>query len=462
MATTPEHPPQPAPPAPPAHKPLLRLVLLAVVLLAAVAVAAPFAFRWTSRRVNSSATDDAFVETHVVNVAPEMVSGRIVRFLVNENQHVKQGQPLADVDPTHYQDQVDVARGKLDTAKAELQRQEASLAKLRKEVPIQIEVAKQTLAAAKADQARAEEALELTRDEVAKTIDAARASKKAASASDLLARQEYARSRDLYRQDVYSQKKHQQATQARDSAKAELDKADAGLSKALAENRRIKTALETVEAARAATRRARSGVDLAELGHDQIREAVLLTAVKKESAEDARLALQSAQTQLRYTHILAPFPGVVVKRYRNLGDFASPGVAVLSMYNPDLLYVTANLEETRLKGVNPGNEVELRIDAFDQPFKGRVVWINKSTGAQFALMPRNVVAGEFTKVVQRVPVRIWIDNKDKRWPQLRAGLSVSVTIEHGDGDAKWAEQAGKELDDLEKQYNRPEPVGERK
>ena len=58
-----------------------------------------------------------------------------------------------------------------------------------------------------------------------------------------------------------------------------------------------------------------------------------------------------------------------------------------------------------------------------EPFRGRVVWINKSTGAQFALMPRNVVSGEFTKVVQRVPVRIWIE-KDERWPLLRAGLSV--------------------------------------
>src|SRR5262245_51971055 len=123
------------------------------------------------------------------------------------------------------------------------------------------------------------------------------------------------------------------------------------------------------------------------------------------------------------------------------------------MYNPDLLYVTANLEETRLRGVAPGNSVELRVDAFAEPFRGRVVWINKSTGAQFALMPRNVVAGEFTKVVQRVPVRIWID-RDERWPQLRAGLSVSVSIAHGEGDSKWAEQTAREMADLETRYNR--------
>ena len=129
------------------------------------------------------------------------------------------------------------------------------------------------------------------------------------------------------------------------------------------------------------------------------------------------------------------------------------------MYNPDLLYVTANLEETRLRGVAPGNAVELRLDAFDRPFKGRVVWINKSTGAQFALMPRNVVSGEFTKVVQRLPVRIWIE-KDERWPLLRAGLSVEVAIAHGDGDAAWAAQVAEDMKQIEMRYNQPPPKRE--
>ena len=159
---------------------------------------------------------------------------------------------------------------------------------------------------------------------------------------------------------------------------------------------------------------------------------------------------------LRYTRIRAPFPGVVVKRYLQLGDFASPGVAILSMYNPDLTYVTANLEETRLPGVAPGNPVELQVDAFAEPFRGRVVWIDKSTGAQFSLMPRNVVSGEFTKVVQRVPVRIQVE-KDERWPLLRAGLSVRASIAHGPGDPQWAEQAAREMRDLETRYNQPQP-----
>src|SRR5206468_6817882 len=118
----------------------------------------------------------------------------------------------------------------------------------------------------------------------------------------------------------------------------------------------------------------RKGVELAETGYAQIREVELLVAVKKEDVEDAVRALEAAETNLRFTQIRAPFPGVVVKRYRHLGDFASPGVAILSMYNPDLHYVTANLEEDRLRGVAPGNSVELQIDAFSEPFRGRVVW----------------------------------------------------------------------------------------
>src|SRR6185503_151535 len=110
---------------------------------------------------------------------------------------------------------------------------------------------------------------------------------------------------------------------------------------------------------------------------------------------------------------------------------------------------------TRLPGVQPGTSVQIHIDAFDKPFRGRVVWINKSSGAQFALMPRNVVSGEFTKVVQRVPVRIGIE-KDDRWPQLQAGLSVRAEISHGAGDFAWAERAAREMSDLEMRFNKPQ------
>jgi membrane fusion protein (multidrug efflux system) len=429
-------------------------------LLCLAALAAYLAYDWGIYRLHHSITDDAFVEAHIVNIAPQAVSGHLVRFLVEENDRVEQGQVLAEIDPVMYRDQVESARSKVTGAEAELRRQEAALARLRLEVPIQIEIARRTLATTQADQAKARDALKLTEDEVEKGIEQAQAGLDAAKADLVLAQQEYTRYTNLYKVEAVALQRSQQVTRSRDAAEAQRKLAAAKLAKAQADRLQIEVAKRTLEAAEKATQKAVKGVELAETGNAQIREVELLTAVKKEGVVEARRALISADDQLKYTQVHAPFPGVVVKRYRHLGDFASPGVAILSMYNPDLLYVTANLEETRLPGIAPGNPVELQVDAFPEPFRGRVVWIDKSTGAQFALMPRNVVSGEFTKVVQRIPVRIQIE-KDERWPLLRAGLSVRVVIAHGDGDPQWAEQAAAEMRDLEKRYNQPQPSDRR-
>jgi membrane fusion protein (multidrug efflux system) len=444
-----ESPPVPAPSRLPA---LIRWAVWCTAGGAAI-VAGYFGIHWFTYRASHSITEDAFVEAHIVNVAPEMVSGRIVRFLVEENDRVEQGQVLAEIEPVHYRDQVEQARGKLELAEAELKRQEAGLAKLRKEVPLQIDVARQTLAGTKTEEARAKDALKLTTDEVNKTIEEAKAAVELAKANLTLAKQEYDRWTTLASQDATTLRRAQEVTRAYDAAKAELRLADARLAKAEAARTKIEVAMRDLEVAQTLVVKAGKALDLAETGYDQIREAELMVGVKKEMVKDAQIALDSAQHQLQFTQVRAPFPGVVVKRYRSLGDSVSAGVPLLSMFNADLLYVTANLPETRLRGVAPGNPVELQLNAFAEPFQGRVVWINKSTGAEFALMPRNVVSGEFTWVVQRVPVRIAIE-KDDRWPLLRAGLSVRALIAHGAGDPQWAEQAAREMADLEARYNR--------
>jgi membrane fusion protein (multidrug efflux system) len=427
-------------------------------LLALVGLAIPFVFSWRSYRLTHSITDDAFVEAHIVNVAPQSVSGHLIRFFVEENDRVEQGQVLAEIDPVPYRDQVELSRTKVEAAETELRRQEAALARLRLEVPIQIEISRRSLAAAKADEGRAKEAFKLTEDEVEHGIEEAQAGLEASQADLLLAQQEYTRYTNLQKEAAVPLRRAQEVTRSRDAAEAHRKLTATKLAKAKADRTRIEVARRTLEAAEKTTQKAVKGVDQAGLGNDQIREVELLTAVKKVSVTEARKALTSAEDQLTYTQIRAPFPGVVVKRYRHLGDFAAAGVAILSMYNPDLIYVTANLEETRLRGVAPGNPVELQIDAFADPFHGRVVWIDKSTGAQFALMPRNVVSGEFTKVVQRIPVRIAIE-KDERWPLLRAGLSVQAIIAHGTGDPQRAEQAAREMKELEARYNLPQPAG---
>ena len=430
-----------------------------LLVIGLIAVAVPAFLRWVDFRRTHSITDDAFVEAHIVNVSPQIVSGRIIRFLADENDRVSQGQVVAEIDPIPYRDKVNLAKAQLETAQAEHARQRADLDRVRKEVPIHIEIARRTLAAAAADRGRAEETVKLTGDDVEKGIDEAKAGVKAAQASLTLADLEYNRFTRLEQTGASTKQRQEHATQSRDSAEAQLDQANAKLAKALANRTQIDVAHRTLDAAQKMEQKAAKGVDLSETGYDQIRELELLVKVKEQSVEQARRSVELAENDLAYTQVRAPFPGVVVKRYRHLGDFAAAGSPLLSMYNPDLLYVEANLEEDRLPGVEQGNPVRIELYAFDEPFRGRVVWVNKSTGAQFALMPRNVVSGEFTRVVQRVPVRIQLE-RDDRWPQLRAGLMATVAIAHGPGDPTWAEQAARSMAELETRYNAVETAVE--
>src|SRR5262249_25513263 len=205
-------------------------------------VAAYFGMHWWSYRLSHSITEDAFVEAHIINIAPEMVSGRVVRFLVEENDQVEQGQVLAEIEPVHYRDQVEQARGKLELADAELKRQEAGLAKLKKEVPLQIDVAKQTLATSQTEVARAKDNLKLTTDEINKTIDEAKAAVEVAKANLTLAKQEYDRWTTLAAQDATTKRKAEEVTRAHDAANAELRLADAKLAKAEAARTKIDVA----------------------------------------------------------------------------------------------------------------------------------------------------------------------------------------------------------------------------
>ena len=145
------------------------------------------AFTGSLTASSHSITDDAFVEAHIVNVAPEMVSGRIVRFLVEENDQVEQGQVLAEIEPIHYRDQVEQAQGKLELAEAELKRQEAGLTKLKNEVPLQIDVAE-------------------------KTVEEAQAAVTVAKANLTLAKQEYDRFTKLADQDATTNRKAEEVT----------------------------------------------------------------------------------------------------------------------------------------------------------------------------------------------------------------------------------------------------------
>src|ERR1700685_824910 len=231
----------PSPTAAPSTKMTNKYAGIALAGVLALTIIALVSW-WAIERANTSITDDAFIEAHVVNIAPQSVSGHLVRFLVEENDRVEQGQLLAEVDPIAYRDQVDLARSKVDGARAELKRQEAAWSRGKLEVPIQIELARRSFAAAQADQAKAKEALKLTIDSVDKGIAEARAGLDAAAADLVLAQQEYERFTNLSKQEAVPLRRSQEVTRSRDAADAQRKLARAKLETAQAERTQIEVA----------------------------------------------------------------------------------------------------------------------------------------------------------------------------------------------------------------------------
>jgi membrane fusion protein (multidrug efflux system) len=414
-----------------------RWIILPVLAVLLIGGAVPLG-RWVANRFTHSICKDAFVDSHLINVAPQVL-GTIVEVYVQEQSPVKKGQLLARIDPSLYQREVDLASAKHSVARAAFEKAEADLALLTEEVPRRIAIAEKKLAIAHEEEAKAEANLEMVTRDVHKAIEAAEHAVEAARAVQVLAEEDVKRYSALYRDGSVSERRFQEATKGSKTAAADVQIALARLGQAQATRKQVTIADQQWKASRHATAESEVALQLARLGNLQLTAQQRLVAERNQDVTEAKRALELAQTKLGYTRVVAPYDGVIAKKWRHLGDYAHLGDPIFSMYNPELLYVTVHLEETRLQGVAPGNHAQLQVEAFSEPFRGRVVWVGSATGANFALIPRDLSAGEFTYVVQRVPTRIAIE-RDERWPLLKPGLSVTATIEHGTGDSAWAAQ----------------------
>ena len=218
-----------------------------------------------------------------------------------------------------------------------------------------MEIAKRTLAASQTEHAKAQKALELTQDDVEKGIDEAAAGLEASKADFVLAEQEFSRFTNLFKEEAVALRRSQEVTRSRDAAVAHRKAAEATLAKAESARLKIDVSKRDVEVSETANRKAKASVDLAETGYAQIHEVELLTAVKREAVKEAQRALKTAEDQLEITLIFACTVSspVVVKRFRNLGDFASAGVSrsFLSTTPTSCMSPPTLRKETRLTGV---------------------------------------------------------------------------------------------------------------
>ncbi len=216
-----------------------------------------------------------------------------------------------------------------------------------------------------------------------------------------------------------------QARANAEKAQSDLERFRALVAKNIVSGQQMDAANAAAIAAQAQLLAAQRNADAA---HQQVVSAGAgLTAADARVAA-ARAARDQVALQLSYTRIVAPQTGVVAKRSVEVGQLVNPGQALMTVVPMASVWVTANLKETEVRGVQPGDDVEFTVDAYPgHTFRGTVASISPATGARFSLLPPDNATGNFTKVVQRIPVRITVMAQDPARP-LRPGMSADVTI----------------------------------
>jgi membrane fusion protein (multidrug efflux system) len=225
------------------------------------------------------------------------------------------------------------------------------------------------------------------------------------------------------------------------SANAEVENTDAALDFAGKEYTRYQNLLQTgsgtaqrQQQADADLRQKRAAHDKSVASLDAARKQVdslrALEGSARASLEAAQAKVEQAQLNLTYTTVTAPIDGTVGDRSLRVGQFVSAGTGLLTVVPMGCdIYLVANFKETQTGQMVEGQRVTFTVDALgDHEFEGRVESFSPGTGAQFALLPPENATGNFTKVVQRVPVRVALDEADPMLARLRPGLSVEATV----------------------------------
>ncbi len=381
--------PEAAPPEAKRRKRGGRRRLVAALVIAAVAIGG-ITYWWTHRGLVS--TDDAFIDGNTVTVSPQ-VGGKVLRLLVTDNQQVKAGDLLLEIDPSDYEAARASAAAGLDAALASEAQAAANLDLTRATTAASLADARSGVALAEAGLAQAEAEV------AAATAEAERAAADekryaALSRSDYASRQAYDQARAAARQTAAQERAD---TEAVSVAKAKIGQARAQLAEA-------ETAAQQIA----------------------VKEAELKSA--EANVEAARAALRTAELNLSYTRITAPQDGYVTRRQVNAGDVVQKNqtLATLVVGRP---WVTANFKETQLTDMRPGQPVSIAVDAYPGvEFKGHVDSIMRGTGSRFSLLPPENATGNYVKVVQRVPVKILFDGPLDGDHVLGLGMSVVPTV----------------------------------
>jgi membrane fusion protein (multidrug efflux system) len=369
------HPPAGGPPvakAAPAKRSGLRRFIVPVLILAALGYGGKTAYDYFVEGRFLVSTDDAYVGADTAIIAAKAM-GHLTAVPVVDNQIVHKGDLLAAIDDGDYQNAVDAARARIGT-------QDATIARFGRQIDAQAAIIAQAQA----------------------QVASADAQAKSAAADVQRAALEYDRSFKLAQTNFGSQQRLEQATADRDRTVAALAATKASEASAVASLDGAKANLDVLKAQKDEAARTRNELET---------------------------AFAMAERNLSFTRVLAPFDGTVGNKPAQVGNLVQPGTRLMALVPLDASYVDANFKETQLANVKPGQRVDVSIDALDSKVvEGVVSSISPASGAQFSLLPPDNATGNFTKVVQRVAVRVTFPEEVLKEVALRPGLSVVATV----------------------------------
>jgi membrane fusion protein (multidrug efflux system) len=374
--------------------------VLAGLLVIAGAIAT---FIYVSR-IGREKTDDAQVEAHVSNVSAR-IAGQVKRLVAKDNQEVKAGDLLLELDDRDQQVKVASARAELAGAQAQQRIAQTQLALTEKTAKANLAVAQGAIAQAAA-----------VTGSTAAQIDQSKADVAAAESHKQLAKIDRERAERLHATGAVTQSEIDARVAADTQADAQLAQAKARLASALA-NRSNSSGTEVS---------ARGRLLAAETVDEHLESARAPVALAEARVAQYQAALDRALLELEYTKVRAEIAGTISKRTVEPGQLVSPDRALMAIVDLSDIWVVANFKETQLSEIAPGQSVEIEIDTFSGKLDGHVDSVAAGTGARFSLLPPENATGNFIKVTQRVPVKIKVDNRHGH--VLRPGMSAEVVV----------------------------------
>jgi len=384
----PRRSPEAAPPRDQKKRNTMRLRIGAGVLLAGIVVLV-----WWLHARQFEDTDDAQIDGNITAISAR-VPGTVIAVHVVDNQQVKPGDPLVDLDPGDLDVALAQARANVAQAQAAYEAENPSIAMTKTSNQAQVQSSEDDVADARADLLAAQRDLDQ------------------AEAQDRYAQSQRERAKKLVDAKTISPADYDQRVSAADVAKANFEAARQRVAQKRAALSTTETRLK--EARQNAPRQLVS------------REAGL--QVKKANLELAQAQLRQAELNIGYTKIVAPAAGIVGKKSVNVGERVQPGQQLLALTQIGDLWVTANFRETQIEGMKVGQPVEVHVDAIDKDYRGTVESFAGATGSRYSLLPPENASGNYVKVVQRVPVRIRLDPGQPGMERLRPGMSVEPKV----------------------------------